>query len=170
MEHGKGVARAVLVGAVTPYLLKTPDNPDGVDESVFNGILNGLVDDRPGFLTEFSKGFYGVGMITSPVSNPFLASFCEDAMRASGHATLACVHAWSRTDFRPDLASFKVPTLIIHGDSDATVPIDLTARKAHAAIPGSVLKEYKGAPHGLCFTHKDQLNADLAAFVGKTIA
>jgi len=108
-------------------------------------------------------------MIASPVSNPYLAAYCEDAMRASGAATLACVRAWSSTDFRPDMKAFKVPTLIIHGDKDATVPVDLTAKNAAKQIGGSVLKIYEGAPHGLYFTHKDQVNADIAAFIGKPI-
>lgn len=166
---GKRVSKAILLGAVTPFLLRTADNPDGAPQSVFDGVLAGLSADRPGFLTEFANGFFGVGTIAKRVSDAFLAAYCEDAMRASGAATLACVKAWSSTDFRADLKAFKVPTLIIHGDSDATVPVDLTARKAAQAITGATLKVYEGAPHGLYFTHKERVNADIAAFMGKTI-
>lgn len=166
---GKRVSKAILLGAVTPFLLQTPDNPDGAPQHVFDGVLKGLADDRPGFLTEFAKGFFGVGMVTSPVSNSYLAAYVEEAMRASGAATLGCVRAWSSTDFRPDLKHFKVPTLIMHGDKDATVPVDLTAKNAAKQIAGSVLKIYEGAPHGLYYTHKDRVNADVAEFMGKRI-
>lgn len=165
---GKRVSKCVLLGSVVPYLRKDKSNPGGVDPSVFEGIKKGLSDDRPGFLTDFSKSFFGVGMVTSPVSNSFLAAYCEDAMRAAGHATLAACNAWSSTDFRPDLASFSVPTLIIHGDADHTVPIDLTAKMAQVGISGSALKIYEGAPHGLYYTHRDQLNEDLLKFIGVT--
>lgn len=163
-HQGKRVARVVLIGAVTPFLLKTGDHPDGIDRSVFDGVLSGLAADRPGFLTEFSKGFFGLGTVSKAVSNAFLSAYCEDAMRASGKATLDCVRAWSATDFRKDLPQIKVPALVIHGDKDATVPIDLTARQSAKLIPGAELKVYEDAPHGLYYTHKDRLNADLAAF------
>lgn len=166
---GKRVSKAILLAAVTPFLLKTADNPDGVPQGVIDGVLAGIAADRPGFLTEFSKAFFGVGSVSKTVSNGFLAAYCEDAMRASGAATLACVKAWSSTDFRADLKSFKVPTLVIHGDTDATVPMEISGRKAAEAIAGSTLKVYEDAPHGLYFTHKDRLNADIAEFMGKKL-
>lgn len=167
---GKRVARVALLGAVPPFLLKTANNPNGVPKDVFDGIYNGLSDDRPGFLTEFVKGFYGVGMLTSPISNSFMARFVEEAMQASPKGTLDCVRAFSETDFRADLPQIDVPALIIHGDGDQTVPIDLTAREAAKLIPGAELKVYSGAPHGFTFTHKAELNKDLAAFMGKSLS
>ena len=161
---GKRVSKAVLVGAVTPYLLKSEDNPDGVDASVFNDMLEGLEADRPGFLSTFGKTFFGAGLLNFSVSSDILQWTQFLALQASPAATLACVRAFSETDFRPDLKAFKVPTLIIHGDADQTVPIDVTARKAAKQISGARLLEYSGAPHGLFYTHKDKLTADLLAF------
>lgn len=167
---GKRIKRIALLGAVTPFLLQTPDNPDGAPRSVFDGMIEGLSNDRPGFLSEFVKGFYGVGMLTSPVSNSFVSAFVEEAMQASPKGTLDCVRAFSETDFRGDLPGIKVPTLILHGDADATVPIDLTAKQAAKLIPGAELKVYSGAPHGFTYTHRDAVNADLAAFMGKSLS
>jgi non-heme chloroperoxidase len=168
-HQGKRVARVVLVGSVTPFLRKTDDHPEGVDQSVFDGVFDALGNDRPGFLTEFSKVFFGFESVMPPVTNAVLSTYCEDAMRASGHATLACARAWSSTDFRKDLPHIKVPALVIHGDQDANVPMELTSRRTAALIPGAELKVYEGAPHGLYFTHKHRLNADIAAFMGKSL-
>lgn len=167
-HQGKRVARVVLIGSVTPFLARTDDNPEGVDQSVFDGVFEALANDRPGFLTELSKAFFGVETVSPPVSNAVLSTYCEDAMRASGRATLACARAWSSTDFRADVAQIKVPALVIHGDKDANVPMDLTSRRTAALIPGAELKVYEGAPHGLYFTHKRQLNTDIAAFMGRS--
>lgn len=161
------VVRAMLVSSIVPYLLKTDDNPDGVDIGVFDEIIAGLRTDRPAFLTEFAEKFFGVGMLSSPVSMPMLAANCEVAMTASPIATLACVRTFSATDFRAQCKAIDVPVLIIHGDSDATVPIDPTGACAAGIIPQAELKIYSGAPHGLYYTHRFDLNRDIAAFVSE---
>ncbi len=165
-RHGAGrVGRAALIGAVTPFLLRADDNPDGVEESVVDEIKEGLVKDRPRFLDDFGKDFYGIGWVTQPVSQQWLEWTHAMAMMASPLATLACVDAFARTDFRADMAAFSVPTLIVHGTSDKTVPIEPTARAAARMIPGAELVEYGGEPHGLFATAPDQLNKDLLRFL-----
>lgn len=163
-HRGARVAKAVLVAGVTPFLVKTADNPDGIDLSVFDGIVHKIREDRPGFLADFSKGFYGVGLISSPVSSAFLDWNLQLAMQASPKATVDCVRAWSATDFRGDLKSFGVPTLIVHGGSDATVPVEKSGSLAAKLVPDAELKIYDGAPHGLTYTERDRLNRDLVAF------
>ena len=160
------VAKAVLVSAVTPFMLKTAENPEGVDRSIFDEMVEGLQADRPHFLSGFGRTFFGVSLLNAAVSAEMLDWAQTHALMASPKATLDCVRAFSETDFRADMKAFSMPTLIIHGDDDQTVPIDVSARRAAAMIPGAVLKEYDGAPHGLFVTHKDMLNADLAAFIG----
>ena len=164
-RHGTDrIAKAVLISAVTPFLLKTPDHPKGADKGVFDTIIAGLNDDRPHFLANFAKAFYGVGLISKPVSTETLQWSLNLAMQASPKGTIDCVRAFGQTDFRPDMRAFTVPTLIVHGDADATVPIDVTARVAVQAIPRARLIEYAGAPHGLFVTEKDRLNGDLLDF------
>ena len=158
------VARAALVAAVTPFLLKTADNPDGVDKSVFDGFVEKLQADRPGFLAGFGKAFFGAGLLNFSVSTEILQWAQMMALQASPKATMACVRAFSETDFRADCRRITVPTLIIHGDADQTVPIGVSARKAVELIPGATLVEYAGAPHALMYTERDRLNADLLRF------
>ncbi|MBX3018154.1 MAG: alpha/beta hydrolase [Bdellovibrionaceae bacterium] len=160
------VSKVALVSAVTPGLLKTPNHPDGVDAKVFDDIQSGLKEDRPHFLAGFAKDFYGVGMMSSPVSNEILQWTAFMAYQANPKATLDCVTAFGKTDFRGDLKAFTVPTLIIHGALDKTVPIDASARAAAKLLPKARLVEYKDAPHGLFITHKNQLNEDLMMFLG----
>ena len=165
-RHGTSrVARAALISAVTPYLLKGPNNEDGVDHSVFDQMVEGLKKDRPGFLAAFGKQFYGVGPLTFSVSADFLQWSTNLAMLGSPKATLDCVRAFSETDFRADLKTLTVPTLIVHGDADATVPIKVSAEQTVKLVPHAELKVYSGAPHGLFYTARDQLNADLLAFL-----
>lgn len=165
-RHGTDrIAKAVLIAAVTPYLLKAPDHPDGADVSVFDGMIAGLADDRPHFLANFSKSFFGIGMIQKPVSDEILQWCLMLAMQASPKGTIDCVRAFGHTDFRPDMKNFTVPTLVIHGDADQTVPIDISGRAAAKAVPGARLIEYAGAPHGLFVTEKDRLNGDLLDFL-----
>ncbi|TRW17099.1 alpha/beta fold hydrolase [Glacieibacterium frigidum] len=161
-----GQARAaVLVASVVPYLLQDGTNPDGAPEAVFDEIKAGILEDRPKFLAGFMKSFYGAGLISSPVSAEVIDWSTSLALQAGLKGTLDCVDAFAKTDFRPDLASFTVPTLIIHGTADKTVPIDISGRAAARAIPGSQLIEYDGAPHGLLATHKDKVTADLLTFL-----
>ncbi len=163
-HKGARVARVALVGAVPPFLLKTADNPEGVDHSVFDGIIDGIDKDRPDFLGNFGKLFFGVGVVGTTVSDATLQWTTNLAMQASHRATVECVRAWSATDFRKDLASITVPTLIIHGDNDSTVPAAISADRMAKALPKAEYKRYKDAPHGLYVTHKDELTRDLAVF------
>ena len=163
---GANVARAILVSSVVPYMLKTADNPNGVDQSVFDGMTRAMQTDRAAFWTGFFKQFYGVGMLASPVSDEVLHWSATVAMQASLKATLDCAHAFATTDFRRDLEAFSVPTLILHGTADKTVPIDATGRAAAAAIRGSSLIEFEGGAHGLLATHKTQIAEDVLTFVG----
>ncbi len=165
-RHGSArVQQAILVSAVVPFMSKTDDNPDGVDQAVFAAMASELRHDRAKFWTTFFGDFYGVGYLTQPVTDEVIAWSAVIAMQASLKATLACAAAFATTDFRPDLAAFTVPTLLIHGTSDMTVPIATSARKAAAAIPGSRLIEYDGAPHGLFASDKARLIGDVVAFV-----
>lgn len=159
---GRNVTSAVLVASVVPYMLKTADNPDGVDPAVFEKMTAAMKEDRAHFWGSFFKDFYG-----KKVSDEVLEWSRKQAMEANFKATLDCANAFATTDFRPDLAAFSVPTLIIHGTADKTVPIDPTARAAAAGIRNAQLIEYDGGPHGLFATHKERLHADLVAFLGR---
>ncbi len=161
----RNVKQTILISSVLPYMLKTADNPDGVDESVFAGMASGMNEDRAKFWTSFFKDFFGVGLVSHPVSAETLEWARATAMQAGLKPTLACAKAFATTDFRGDLASFNVPTLIIHGTDDKTVPIDVSARKTAKGIPHGTLVEYDGAPHGLFATHKQKLIADVLAFL-----
>ena len=165
-RHGTGrVAKAGLISSVAPYLLKTDDNPGGADESVFETMKAQIRKDRFDFLQTFGKQFYGVGLVSSPVSQGLLDWTFQLAVMASPIATIQCVDAFGKTDFRPDMAAITVPTLIVHGTGDKTVPIDPTARAAEKMIPTASLIEYEGEPHGLFATAPDRLNADLLNFL-----
>lgn len=162
---GENVIKAVLISAVTPYMLKTDDNPDGVPQETFNDMSQQMKDDRMAFLEGFSKTFYGVGMLSHPVSDAFLKHDFAVTSAASPHATLECAKAFSSTDFRQEMTSVNVPTLVIHGDSDKTVPIAATGEKSAKLIPDCRYLVYGGAPHGLFYTEKERLNADLLEFL-----
>ena len=162
---GKNVRSAVLVSAVTPFMLKTDDNPDGVDGEVFEEIKNGLKTDRPKFLNDFYQDFFGQGSTEGGVSDALLHDAVRVAMQASPKATIDCVDAFGKTDFRADMAAFKVPTLIIHGTGDKTVPFEASAKRAAEMIKDSELKTYDGAPHALVNTHTKRFNADLISFL-----
>ena len=165
-HDGKSVIKAGLIASVVPYLLKDESNPDGVDGSVFEDQMKTPIkEDRPAFLEAFAKMFYGVGYISSPVSQATLDHFKIMALQSGLKGTLDCVDAFGKTDFRPDLPAFRVPTLIVHGTADQTVPIDTSARVAAAGINQSTLIEYDGEPHGLNVTSKDRLTADLLTFL-----
>ncbi|MES2713798.1 MAG: alpha/beta hydrolase [Pseudomonadota bacterium] len=161
---GARVAKAVFIASVTPMMLRTTDNPEGAPGSVFDEMVDGLRKDRPHFLASFGKTFFGAGLMNFKVSSELLQWTSQVAMLASPKATLECVRAFAETDFRADLARITVPTLIIHGDADETVPIVVSGRRTAAMIPGATLLEYTGAPHGLFFTEKDRLNQDLLEF------
>jgi non-heme chloroperoxidase len=162
---GEKVRRAVLVAAVTPYLIKTAEHPDGVDVSVFDEMVEGLMKDRPHFLAQFGPKFFGKTLLDPKVSDEVLQWTLMMAMQGSLRATLACVRAFSETDFRPDLPKFSMPTLVIHGTADKTVPLDVAGRQAAKLVPHAQFIEYENEPHGLFLTAKDRLNADLLAFL-----
>lgn len=159
-HSGKNVSKAALISSVVPYLLNTPDNPKGVDAAVFDKMKQGMQKDRAHFFAGFFKDFYG-----DSVSDEILQWSLKQSLEAGFKATLACAEAFATTDFRPDLKAFSVPTLIIHGTKDKTVPIDPTGRESAKCIAGAKLIEYDGAPHGLFATHKERLVADLLAFL-----
>jgi non-heme chloroperoxidase len=164
---GRSVIKAALISSVVPFLLQTDDNSHGVPEAKIEAIKDGIRDDRASYLATFLQGFYGVGWITSPVSQEVLDWSLGMAMQAGLKPTLACIDAFAKTDFRSDLPAFTVPTLVIHGTSDNTVPIDPTGRAAAAGITHAELIEYDGAPHGLLVTERDRVTADLLAFLAK---
>jgi len=164
-HQGRSIAKAVLISSVVPYMLKTADNPNGTDAAVFEQMAQGMKQDRTAFFGKFFKDFFGVGMLSSPVSDELLEWARSVAMQASLKATLACAKSFASTDFRPDLPAFKVPTLIIHGTADKVVPIDAAGRAAAESIANATLIEYDDAPHGLQVTHKEQLTEDLINFL-----
>ena len=164
---GKGVRQAALISAVVPYMLKTADNPNGVPQAMFDQMTMGMKQDRAHFFAGFFKTFFGEGLLSKPVSEEVLEWARDVALSASLKATLACAQAFATTDFRPDLPAFKVPTLVIHGTADKTVPIDATGRVSAKQISQAQLIEYPEAPHGVFATHKEQLTQDLLAFLKK---
>ena len=162
---GARVSKVAFISAVTPYLLKTDDNPDGVDKAVFSTIRENIQKDRADFLQTFGKMFYGVNLISHPVSQAHLDGDFARAYVASHKATLDCATAFSATDFRNDLTKINVPTLIIHGDADKTVPIEASGERTAKALPNAHYIVYDGAAHGLFVTEKDRLNQDLLSFI-----
>ena len=167
-KQGKNrVSKAVLASSVVPYLVQTDDNPDGVPQDQLDDMTEQMKTDRAAFMQSFFKTFFGVGFVTSPVSDAVLMNAWRQAMMASLRSTLAAAKAFATTDFRPDLRSFDgVPTLVIHGTGDKTVPIDATGRAVARAIPNARLIEYDGSPHGIFETDKDRFCEDLIAFLG----
>lgn len=159
------VSKAMLLGAVPPFLLKTPDNPEGVDKSVFDGMLDGVRKDRIGFLGEFFPNFYNSEAGSKGVSADLIPFSKWVAWGASPLGTQQCIVAFGTTDFRKDLKAITVPTLIVHGDADRIVPIDVSARRSHKMIANSRLEVLKGAPHGFAATHAEQLNALMLDFL-----
>ena len=159
------IAKVVLISSVTPFLAKTADNPDGVDESVFADMMEQMQEDRIGFLDDFGKKFFGVNVISHPVSTPLLEYYRMLASFASARSTQQCAMSFAQTDFREDLKRINVPTLIIHGDADKTVPIEASSDRTAKMIAGSQYLIYDGAPHGLFYTHREKLNSDLISFI-----
>ena len=159
------MAKAVLIGAVAPLILKTPANPAGLPIDTFDQIRAGVLADRSQFFKDLSAPFYGANRPNSKVSQGLRDSFWLQGMRAGFKAVIDCITAFSETDFTEDLKKFDVPTLIMHGDDDQIVPIAASAMLSNKIIKGSTLKVYPGLPHGMCSTNKDQINTDLLAFL-----
>jgi non-heme chloroperoxidase len=165
-RHGTTrVAKAVLIGAVPPIMIKTEANPIGLPLSVFDGIRAGVLSDRSTFFKELSEAFYGANRAGSKNLQGFRDAFWLQGMQGGLKPLYDCVKAFSETDFTEDLKKFTIPTLILHGDDDQIVPINASALQSAALVKGSTLKVYPGAPHGMCSTLKDEVNADLLAFV-----
>ncbi len=164
-HNGARVSKVVFVSAVTPYMLETEDNPDGVDGKIFDGMKENLEKDRAAFLKDFSKQFYGVSLLSNPVSQAHMDGDFIRTYEASHKATVDCVDAFGKTDFRQDLKKISVPTLVIHGSGDEVVPKEASADRTAKAIPQAEYLIYDGAPHGLFVTEKDRLSDDLTAFI-----
>jgi non-heme chloroperoxidase len=165
-RHGtERVAKAALIGAVPPLMLKTAANPGGLPIDVFEGIRAGVVADRSQFFKDLTLPFYGYNRPGAKVSEGVRNSFWLQGMMAGFPACYFCVKAFSETDLTEDLKKIDVPTLILHGDDDQIVPIGDSALLSAKIVKGATLKVYKGAPHGMCTTLKDQVNADLLAFI-----
>jgi non-heme chloroperoxidase len=164
-RHGtERVAKAVLVGAVPPGMLKTAKNPDGVPIEAFDQIRAGVKGDRSQFYKDLSAPFYGANRPGSTVSQGVREAFWLMSMQAGFPAAYECIKAFSESEFSDDLRKFDVPTLVIHGDDDQIVPINVGGLRSVKMIRNATLKVYKGAPHGLMTTHKEQFNADLLEF------
>lgn len=165
-RHGTSrVAKAVLIGAVPPIMLKTDWHPNGLPMDVFDGIRAGVRGDRSSFFKELSIAFYGFNRPGAKVSEGLRDSFWMQGMMGGLKAEYDCIKAFSETDFRADLARFDVPTLVMHGDDDQIVPIDGAAKLTVSLVKGARLKSYPGFSHGMCSINKDVINRDLLAFI-----
>jgi non-heme chloroperoxidase len=166
-RHGTSrVAQAVLVSAVPPFMLKTDDNPGGVPIEVFDGLRAGSLADRSQLYKDLAAGpFFGNNREGQTASEGMQTAFWLQGMAAGHRGAYESIAAFSATDFRADLAAFDVPTLVIHGDDDQVVPIEVGGRASAGLIDGAVLRVYPRAPHGITDTHKNQLNHDLLAFL-----
>ena len=164
-RHGtKRVAKAVLIGAVPPLMLKTPANPGGLPIDVFNQIRANVIADRSQFFKDLTMPFYGYNRPGAKISEDVRQSFWLQGMMAGFPAAYFCIKTFSETDLTEDLKKIDVPTLILHGDDDQIVPIADSALLSAKIVKKATLKIYKGAPHGLCTTHKQQVNEDLLTF------
>ena len=165
-RHGsKRVAKAVLIGAVPPLMLKTAGNPGGLPMSVFDGIRAGVAADRSQFYLDLATPFYGFNRPDAQVSQGLIQDFWRQGMAGSIKGQYECIRQFSEVDYTDDLKKIDVPTLFLHGDDDQIVPIDASAKLASKLVKNATLKVYAGAPHGMCSTHVEQLNADLLSFL-----
>lgn len=165
-RHGtKRVAKAVLIGAVPPLMLRTAANPAGLPIEAFDQIRAGVLADRSQYFKDLSEPFYGGNRPNTKLSQGLRESFWLQSMMAGHKAAYDCIKAFSETDFTEDLKKFDVPTLILHGDADQIVPIAASAMLSSKLVKGAVLKVYPGFPHGMCSTEKDTINRDLLAFL-----
>jgi non-heme chloroperoxidase len=167
-RHGtKRVAKAVLIGAIPPLMLKTPANPGGLSIEVFDQLREGVVEDRSQFWKDLSLPFYGYNRAGAKLSAGVREAFVHQGMMAGFPASYFCIKAFSETDLTPDLAKFDVPTLVLHGDDDQIVPIADSALLSSKLIKKARLEIFKGAPHGMCTTRKHEVNEALLAFILK---
>ncbi|MDU7811642.1 MAG: alpha/beta hydrolase [Atlantibacter hermannii] len=167
-RHGTArVAKAVLIGAVTPVMIQTDYNPDGVPKAVFDGIREGVINDRAAFFKELTLAFYGYNRDGAQISEEVRNEFVRQGMQGSIKALYDCIKAFSETDLREDLRKMTVPTLVIHGDDDQIVPFETCGKVAAGMLPDATLKVYPGGSHGICTTHKQQINQDLLEFISR---
>jgi non-heme chloroperoxidase len=165
-RHGtKRLARAVLIAAVPPFLLKTESNPEGLPLELFDNLRSALVKDRAQFYKDLAMQFYGANRSGSNISQGILDQFWTWSMQAGLKNAYESIKAFSETDFTEDLKKFNVPTLVLHGEDDQIVPVKNSAPKTAKLIKGAKDIYYPGAPHGITATHQDQINADLLAFI-----
>lgn len=165
-RHGcERIAKVVLVGSVTPLMVKTDNNPTGLPLAVFDDIRTGVLADRSQFFKNLSSPFFGANRPVSAISHGVQDAFWLQGMQGGLLNQLACIKAFSETDFTNDLKKFEIPTLIIHGDDDQIVPIAASALATAKLINNATLKIYSNGPHGLADTHKQQLNIDLLSFI-----
>ena len=165
-RHGTArVAKAVLIGAIPPLMLKTEANPGGLPIEVFDEIRAGVLADRSSYWKELANPFYGFNRSGAKVSEGLRESFWLQGMMCGMPGAYDCIKAFSETDLTEDLKKIDVPTLILHGDDDQIVPIGASAMLSSKIVKGAQLKVYPGLPHGMCSTHKDQINEDLLAFI-----
>lgn len=165
-RHGTTrIAKVVLIGAIPPLLMKTADNPAGVPLEAFDGLRKLVLGDRAQFLRDFSMQFFGYNRSGAKVSEGVRAAFCAQGLMTCLPATYFCIRAFSQTDLTEDLKVIDVPTLILHGDDDQIVPIEATALRSTKLVKNAKVNVYRGAPHGMCTTHKETVNADLLAFL-----
>jgi non-heme chloroperoxidase len=166
----KGVSKAVIISGVPPYLLKTPDNPEGVDQSVFDGLEKAITADRYAFFTEFFKNFYNTDVLLNKrVSEQAVQASWNVAAFSSATASLACVPTWHE-DFRKDLAKIDVPALVLHGDADRILPIGSAGARTGKSIKGARMVVVRDGPHCITWTHADEVNTELVKFLGKAAA
>jgi non-heme chloroperoxidase len=159
------VAKAALIGAVPPFLLKTASNPEGAPREVFDALRNAVTADRSQFYRDFAMAFYGYNRPNAKASQGVIESFWLQGMLGGIQPQYECIKALSETDFTRDLREIDIPVLILHGDDDQVVPIDISARKSAKLLRKSTLKVIPGAPHGMCTTLADQINTELLAFI-----
>lgn len=165
-RHGTDrVAKAVLISAVPPIMLKTDFNPNGVPIDVFDGIREGVRANRADFFKELTLAFYGYNRSGAKISEGVRESFVEQGMQGGIKALYDCIKAFSETDQREDLKKMTIPTLVIHGDDDQIVPFETCGKITAATLPDATFKVYEGGSHGICTTEKDRINADLLAFI-----
>jgi len=162
---GKGVSKVVLISSVTPFMLQTESNPEGIPMEKYDEQIQQIQQDRIGFLDGFGKTFFGMSRTNAPLSKPLLDHFGALCAVASPRATQACIKAFGTTDFRKEMHLVNVPTLLIHGDQDKNVPIEISSEQSAKSIPNNQFIIYAGAPHGLFYTEMKKLNADLLAFL-----
>jgi len=165
-RHGtKRISKAVLMGAVTPLMLKTETNPGGLPMETFDAIRSGVAADRSQFFQDLATPFYGANRPGPKVSQGVQDAFWLQGMQGGLKNELDCIKAFSETDFTKDLRKFDIPTLIIHGDDDQIVPIGASAQATYRLVKDAILKVYQGGPHGLAETHKAELNLELRTFL-----